>query len=262
MNAAARIAALFFIALAVSVQADETFRTLKVKDEVYTNVVITSSSATDIYFSHSRGIASAKLKDLDPQLQKHFNYNAGKSAAVENAQRQATVNYAANLPKAKSQRRTPEPSHNDSSAGDDFVAPDISARSIRGQAAPAIQVEKWLTAAPDTRGKFVLIDFWATWCGPCRQSIPEINALYQKFKDRLVVIGISGESESDIRKMTNPHIDYAVASDTRERMSNALQITGIPHCILIDPSGIVRYEGHPGYLDENKLEHFLDKYSR
>ena len=52
-------------------------------------------------------------------------------------------------------------------------------------------VEKWLTDAPDLNGKFVLVDMWATWCGPCRRSIPHLNELYAKFKDRLVVIGLS-----------------------------------------------------------------------
>ena len=62
--------------------------------------------------------------------------------------------------------------------------------------------------------------------------------------------------------MEKAAVDYAVANDTQQRMSRILQITGIPHCVLLDPSGIVRYEGHPGYLDADKLQHFLDKYSK
>ncbi len=254
MNAAARIAAILFLAVTTSVQADETFRTLKVKNEVYTNVVVTSSSATDIYFSHSHGIASAKLRDLDPELQQHFHYDAVKSANIENAQRQATANYRISLGQPKSTA-----SHHDGK--DDFVAPDLQARSVRGQPLPAFVIEKWLTDAPTIKGKFVLIDFWATWCGPCRRSIPELNAFADKFKDRLTVIGVSDEPEENIRKMTDPHIDYAVASDTQQRLATNLQIKAIPHCVLVDPSGIVRFEGNPLYLDADKLQHFLDKYS-
>jgi cytochrome c biogenesis protein CcmG/thiol:disulfide interchange protein DsbE len=248
--------------------ADESFPTLKVKDEVYTKVLVTSVTATDIYFSHANGLASAKLKDLSPDLQKHFHYNAGKSAQVENAQRQATLEFGQRLAQAKpalkpnTAREPDTASQPNASGGDDFVAPGIRARSVRGQRPPTFVAEKWLTDAPEINGKFVLIDFWATWCGPCRRSIPEMNAFYAKFKDHLVVIGLSDESEGDIRKMTTPHIDYAVASDSQGRMAHDLQVAAIPHCILIDPSGIVRYEGNPGYLDEQILRHFLDKYSK
>lgn len=259
------IGSLFLSLTFAAVAADESFRTLKVKGEIYTNVVVTSSTATDIYFSHSRGLASAKLKDLNPELQKHFHYDAATSSQIEAAQRQATTEYRANLAKAKppTRTRTEAPATPAAPvAGDDFIAPALSARSIRGQPAPAIAIGKWLTDAPSTQGKFVLVDFWATWCGPCRRSIPELNAFQNKFKDRLTVVGISDESEADVRKMTVPHIEYAIAIDPQQSMMRNLQIRGIPHCLLIDPSGIVRFEGNPLYLDDQKVEHFLDKYSR
>jgi len=250
------IVGFLIVALAFSAAADETFRTLKLKDQIYTNVIVTSSTATDIYFSHSAGLASAKLKDLDPALQKHFHYDAAKSAQIETARREATAEYSANLSKAK----PPAPAGTDTN--DDFVAPRINARSLRGQPVPSIEIANWLTDAPSTDGKFVLLDFWATWCQPCRQSIPELNAFQTKYANRLTVIGISDESEATIRKMTSPAIDYAIANDPQQRMLRNLQITAIPHCLLVDPSGIVRYEGDPRYLDGQKLQHFLDKYSR
>ena len=93
-----RICGTLLLAFAVTAQAaDESFATLKVKDDTYTRVTVTSVTATDIYFSHARGLASAKLKDLDPELQKHFHYNATKSAEVENAQRQATLEFGQRL---------------------------------------------------------------------------------------------------------------------------------------------------------------------
>ena len=124
-------------------------------------------------------------------------------------------------------------------------AKQLWAKSYLGKKAPALVVEKWLTAAPKTEGKFVLIDFWATWCGPCRRAIPELNEIHRELGDRVTVIGLSDEPEAKVRAMTTPAIAYAVAIDPRKRMSAQLEITGIPHVLLIDPAGIVRWEGYP-----------------
>jgi cytochrome c biogenesis protein CcmG/thiol:disulfide interchange protein DsbE len=124
------------------------------------------------------------------------------------------------------------------------------------------QRRKWLTTVPDMQGKFVLIDFWATRCGPCRCSIPHLNELSAKFKDKLVVIGISNEPEQAIRAMSNPKIDYTIASDTQGRTKKDVQVTGIPHAMLIDPHGMVRFEGMPHYLEEKSLEKLMAKYAQ
>jgi len=82
------------------------------------------------------------------------------------------------------------------------------------------------------------------------------------FRKRLVVIGVSGETEFEVRRMSAPVISYPVALDTRQRMATALEVKGIPHAILIDPKGIVRFEGHPTYLDEHNLAALLDQYDQ
>jgi thiol-disulfide isomerase/thioredoxin len=139
----------------------------------------------------------------------------------------------------------------------------IWAKSFLNQKAPKFEVEKWLTTVPNCQGKFVLIDFWATWCGPCRKAIPELNALHKKFGDKLVVIGLSDETEAAVKKMAQPKIDYFLAIDTKERMKEALKVEGIPHVILLDPKGIVRWEGYPlldGYeLTEKVVADILEK---
>ncbi len=119
------------------------------------------------------------------------------------------------------------------------------AKSVLNEQAPVLVVEKWLGDTPETEGKFILIDFWATWCGPCRVAIPHMNEFSKKFADDLIVIGISDETEDKVAEMKEPVIEYFSAIDTEKRMSSALEVKGIPHVILIDPQGIVRWEGFP-----------------
>jgi thiol-disulfide isomerase/thioredoxin len=119
------------------------------------------------------------------------------------------------------------------------------AKSILGQKGPEFVVEKWLTPEPVRAGKFVLVDFWATWCPPCRETIPKLNALQKQFPDKLVVIGVSDEAEGKVRGFKDVPIEYASAIDPGSRMATALEIKAIPHVILTDPQGIVRYEGFP-----------------
>lgn len=140
------------------------------------------------------------------------------------------------------------------------------AKKIIDQKAPEFHVTKWLTDEPDRKGKFVLIDFWATWCSPCRKAIPELNAYSEKFKENLVVIGISGEKEDVVRKMHTPKITYYSAIDTTRQMEKVIEVKGIPHVILIDPDGIVRWQGFPllpGYeLTDTIINDIISKYKK
>jgi len=243
-------------------RADLKLPVLKTPGQVYSNVTVLSVTATDVHFTHDQGVANAKLRDLEPELQKRFNYNAGKAA--EAAGKPAAANAAFGREVA-SQKPAPRPAAAGATPADrdvEMAVSSLSAKSVKGQPAPKLEVEKWLTKQPNTQGKFVLVDFWATWCGPCRQSIPHLNALAKKFGDRLVFVGLSNETEAQVAAMKNPKIDYAVAVDTQARMLKALEVKGIPHAIIIDPAGIVRFEGHPNYLTEAGVTSLLRKYGK
>lgn len=140
------------------------------------------------------------------------------------------------------------------------------ADSFLGKQAPEFVVEKWLTKEPPRDGKWVLIDFWATWCPPCRKAIPELNAFHQKFGKQLVVIGVSDEPEAKVKALTDPKIEYFSAIDPQKRMNNALGVKGIPHVIIVDPQGIVRWEGYPlldGYeLTEQVVAELLESQTK
>ena len=244
---------------------DEQFPLLKAGGETYTNVTVTKVTAVDISFIHAGGIANVKLKDLSPELQKQFHYNAKRAQAAEQKLADEKAQYHQQV-----LHEAPPPDMTRESSGT-AAAPaaasgkQIWAKSFLNQKAPPLLVEKWLTPQPDTHGKFIILDFWATWCPPCRAAIPELNGFQKKFGDKLVVIGISDQTEEAVRRLTNPQIEYAIAIDTQARTKKAVEVTGIPHVLIIDPHGIVRWEGFPfldGYeLSDQVVADILAKYA-
>jgi thiol-disulfide isomerase/thioredoxin len=115
----------------------------------------------------------------------------------------------------------------------------------------AIEVERWVNNPPkDLTGKFVLIEVWATWCPPCRRSLPLLEYFHEKYKDELVVISICETDEEALKKMEGSvkwaDLKAPLAVDTHRRFANALGVYGIPHAVLIEPvMGAVLWEGMP-----------------
>lgn len=119
------------------------------------------------------------------------------------------------------------------------------AQSFLWEKAPEFVVEQWLTPEPEMKGKYLLVEYWATWCPPCRRSIPVLNEIHRRFGDRLTVVGISDESREAVLALEEPKIEYHLAVDMQARMKKALRVTGIPHAIIIEPGGYVVWEGYP-----------------
>ncbi len=136
------------------------------------------------------------------------------------------------------------------------------ASSYLWEKGPEFVAEKWLTEEPDTEGKYVLIEFWASWCYQCRRSIPLLNRLHKKYSQKLIVIGISDETQQQVEKLKEPKMDFYSAIDTKARMKEKLGIFSVPHVIILEPGGYVVWEGFPllkGYeLTDQVIESILD----
>ena len=136
-----------------------------------------------------------------------------------------------------------------------------------GAPAPPLAVHQLVQAPPGTRtswdslrGKAVVLEFWATWCGGCVDSIPHLNDLAAKFKDRPVhFISITDEEDLVLvsRFLQKRPIAGWVALDSAGSTFKNFDVTGRPHTILVDAQGILRAITTPQGVTESVLEDLL-----
>jgi peroxiredoxin len=122
-------------------------------------------------------------------------------------------------------------------------APDFALRSL---ARSNVRLSEHL-------GQVVLLNFWATWCGPCRQEMPQLDALYTKYQRAgFVIFGINIDEDADhaAEMARTLGVRYPLLFDSRKDVSRAYRLDSMPLTVLIDREGVVRYvsEGYrPGY---------------
>lgn len=138
-----------------------------------------------------------------------------------------------------------------------LIAPLAGALAV-GEAAPELAIAKVIKggevrASLKDSGTIHVVEFWATWCGPCRQSIPHLTELQKKYKDKNVrIIGISDEAEAQVAGFVEKQgdaMEYTVALDkdrkTWEAFAVPFGVTGIPHAFVVDAAGTLLWHGHP-----------------
>jgi peroxiredoxin len=100
-----------------------------------------------------------------------------------------------------------------------------------------LQGKSW--TLKDLRGKVVLVNFWATWCQPCRREMPDLDALYKRFKDQgFVVLGISDEEAPKVKELlAELKVSYPVLLDPGRKVNELFRVDGIPKNFVYDRNG-------------------------
>jgi len=141
-----------------------------------------------------------------------------------------------------------------------------------GDPAPKLQPGKWVQGEPVKEfeaGKAYIVEFWATWCPPCRESIPHLNEIHKKYQDKgLVVIGQDCAERDEslvapfVKKMDSK-MTYRVALDDKqggkagkmaETWMSAAGRSSIPTAFLVNTKGVIAWIGHPMELEDKQIE--------
>jgi thiol-disulfide isomerase/thioredoxin len=137
-----------------------------------------------------------------------------------------------------------------------------------GDKAPALQVASFIKGAPITSyepGMVYVVEFWATWCGPCIRMFPHLSELQQQYEGKVRIVGVNiwerpyddktlGKVTTFVEKQGDK-MAYTVAFDGPDKKTDAafMQATGqnsIPAAFIVDQNGVVAWMGHPGGMDE------------
>ena len=141
-----------------------------------------------------------------------------------------------------------------------FAASSLASSGLEGQAAPDFALKSSNgenLRLSEFRGDVVMVNFWATWCGPCRQEMPLLDELYSRYQRvgfNLLGVNIDDDSRRAMQMVEELGVNFPVLFDARKEVSKLYEVEAMPVTVIIDRQGTVRYVHHgykPGYEDKN-----------
>jgi len=142
-----------------------------------------------------------------------------------------------------------------------FAASSLASSSLVGKPAPDFALKSASgenLRLSEYRGDVVMINFWATWCGPCRQEMPLLDDLYNRYQRvgfRLLGVNIDDDSRRAMQMVEELGINFPVLFDEQKVVSKLYDVGAMPVTLLVDREGTVRYV-HLGYKPGYE-EHYL-----
>jgi DsbE subfamily thiol:disulfide oxidoreductase len=140
-----------------------------------------------------------------------------------------------------------------------FAATSLASSGLTGQPAPDFVLKSSTgenLRLSEQRGDVVMVNFWATWCGPCRQEMPLLDELYQRYERvgfKLLGVNIDDDSRKAMNMISELGVNFPVLFDSRKEVSRLYNVDAMPVTVIIDRDGTVRHvhQGYkPGYEDK------------
>lgn len=144
-----------------------------------------------------------------------------------------------------------------------FAATSLASSGMEGQEAPDFALKSSTgenLRLSEFRGDVVMINFWATWCGPCRQEMPLLDELHNRYERvgfNLLGVNIDDDSRRAMQMIDELGVDFPVLFDSRKEVSEMYDVETMPVTVLVDREGTVRYV-HLGYKPGDE-DTYLDK---
>ena len=114
---------------------------------------------------------------------------------------------------------------------------------------------------PEMEGKVTLVDFWASWCAPCKAAFPEMEKLHQKFKDegfQIVAVSVDQKANQMQRFLNKQKPSFATPHDAGQQLVEAAEISVMPSSFLVDRQGVIRF-AHEGWHGKESVENLTDQ---